>query len=179
MSLFRTPYGVKTRQQTRKEQEQMTSRDEEKARDKLEIKSEPPLLEKKMCNTAGSLSTRTSSSSVRRRLELEAARKKAEIALLAIEAEAAAKVEAAVRKAEIQKTLINQELEAELADLDVEEKRSRVSSAERVEEWLKKSSRHSEREPAHIPQRTEIQELAIALRETISSSMRSNPRRTS
>ncbi|KAL0821975.1 hypothetical protein ABMA28_005363 [Loxostege sticticalis] len=132
-----------------------------------EVKSEPVKL--KMPASEGSRSTRTSS--VARRLEIEAARKRAAIEIEAINAAA----EAAAKKAEIQKSLVNMELSAELAELDLEEK-SIVSSREKVQDWLDKSIPCTE-EPAKEEiavciapqQRTDIQELAAALTEAIST----------
>ncbi|KAL0861596.1 hypothetical protein ABMA27_009095 [Loxostege sticticalis] len=163
MSLLRTPHGVKTRQQLKKaeEKEQMTSHNE------AEVKSEP--VKVKMPASERSRSTRTSF--VARRLEIEAARKRAAIEIEAINAAA----EAAAKKAEIQKSIVNMELSAELAELDLEEK-SIVSSREKVKDWLDKSIPCKE-EPAKeevavciAPQRrTDIQELAVALTEAIST----------
>ncbi|XP_028172333.1 uncharacterized protein LOC114361485 [Ostrinia furnacalis] len=166
MSLLRTPRGagVKTRRQLKDEDEAL------KVGTEVKVGSE-------RLKSEGSRSTRTSSAA--RRLTIEAARKRAEVELEAIEAaeaaaEAAAKAaaEAASKRAAIRKSLIDMELNADLAELGSE--RSVISSSEKVEAWLDTShveaTRREENATCTAPQqRTDIQELAAALTGAISN----------
>ncbi|XP_063838196.1 tol-Pal system protein TolA-like [Ostrinia nubilalis] len=182
MSLLRTPRGagVKTRRQL------MVENEAHKVDTDVKVASE-------MLKSECSRSTRTSSAA--RRLTIEAARKRAEVELEAIEAAEAARkaaakaaeasanataeaaAEAAAKKAAIRKSLIDMELNADLAELGSE--RSVMSSSEKVEASLDtthvEATRREENATCTAPQqRTDIQELAAALTGAISNAAATN-----